>query len=366
MLEEFFILLRLGLGTESVTELDIDRFCRLTTSDWRYLCDLSFDQSVAPLTADGLQKMLEYYESSELAIDLPEMEDVKYEWLTSCMQVESENLQQRSVAIDLARKWAEGGCRIMMVKGQAMGLYYPVPEHRAVGDIDIYLFDDYERGNDIARYAGGHVDTSWYKHSQIYYREQVFENHLFFVTTREGKRSKQLNDTLCGLLEGQSFPCFRGSDILLPPVDFNALFLTYHSLSHFVSEGLRLKQVVDWAMFLKEEQTRIAWPMFSDLCDRFHFTRYVNVLNDIAVHCLGVSVTSENIVCESPYTGRVLSSIFNDNDYVFGSGESNWSNRLKLIRNLFKYRWKYKEIYQSSIIKQLFLYASGFIFHTEG
>ncbi len=56
---------------------------------------------------------------------------------------------------------------------------------------------------------------------------------------------------------------------------------------------------------------------------------------------------------------------FFDDDYVFSSGKSSWQNRLHIIKNLFNYRWKYEEIYQQSIYKQLWWYAFGFIFKTE-
>ena len=43
------------------------------------------------------------------------------------------------------------------------------------------------------------------------------------------------------------------TDVLLPPPIFNAIFLTYHAQAHFLEEGLRLKQLLDWAMFLKRD-----------------------------------------------------------------------------------------------------------------
>ena len=52
---------------------------------------------------------------------------------------------------------------------------------------------------------------------------------------------------------------FPDSEILLPPVQWNAMFLTYHACAHFLSEGLRLKQILDWAMFLKKEQNNVDW-----------------------------------------------------------------------------------------------------------
>ena len=86
---------------------------------------------------------------------------------------------------------------------------------------------------------------------------------------------------------------------------------------------------------------------------------------DIAVHYLGVEIDNSNIVTRSPYTEKVIHSTFYDKDYVFSSGKCGWANRWHIVKNLFKYKWKYNEIYQQSIIKQLWWYATGFLFKSE-
>ena len=88
-------------------------------------------------------------------------------------------------------------------------------------------------------------------------------------------------------------------------------------------------------------------------------------MTTIAMKYLGVKKLIPNIVCESPYADKILQSALYDEDYVFGSGKGNWYNRFHLIRNMFHYRWKYEEIYQTSVWKQLWWYATGFIFKTE-
>ena len=132
----------------------------------------------------------------------------------------------------------------MVFKGQASGTMYPQPQHRSPGDIDCYLFEDYVRGNDIAREAGAKVDEGWYKHSQILYKGEMFENHQFFVHTRDGKRGKRLEKELEEALKvdkTQFLPLTTNT--ILPPTQWTAMFLTYHAFAHFISEGLRLGDV---------------------------------------------------------------------------------------------------------------------------
>lgn len=84
-------------------------------------------------------------------------------------------------------------------------------------------FNTIQLGNDIAEQCGASVDTAWYKHSQIHYKGEIFENHQYFVYTRDGKRGKLLNRTLVELAIADVYKRFSGSDIYLPPVLFNAL-----------------------------------------------------------------------------------------------------------------------------------------------
>ena len=152
----------------------------------------------------------------------------------------------------------------------------------------------------------------------------------------------------------------------MPSVQWTAMFLTYHACAHFISEGLMLKQLLDWVMFLKVHQNDVNWGAFYAFCDRNHLRVFADAMNTIAVKYLGIKVKSESIeVIESPYTDKILHSALYDEDYVFNSGKSGWVNRLHLVKNMFHYRWKYEEIYQTSVWKQLWWYASGYLFKTE-
>ena len=84
-----FQLLRAALGDETEVSLPAD-------VDWKEVIDLSFDQGVAAIAADGLgfahdndgstslttSSDTDNQERLELALDSPELEDLKYEWLS--------------------------------------------------------------------------------------------------------------------------------------------------------------------------------------------------------------------------------------------------------------------------------------------
>ena len=360
-----FLLLRLGLGLSSVEDENTDCLKALPIEDWVELMNFALEQGVDAIVMDGIQRVYDDIPDFSSVLDTPEGENYKYDWLGLALGLENENEQQISVIKDMSAKWNAAGYPMLLFKGQANGLFYPNPLHRPTGDIDCYLFGHFDGGNNLAEAVGASVNTDWYKHSQIHYRGETFENHQFFVHTREGKRSKDLEQLLLNTLKNVEFDHLPGTDALLPPPMFNALFLTYHALTHFLEEGLRLKQLIDWAMFLHRDAARVDWPQFYSICEKYHLRRFADVTTDIAVHRLGIQLENSQITTSSPYSTRVIHSTLTDNDYVFNSGQSGWSNRWHIVRNLIKYRWKYHQIYQHSVLRQIWYYTTGYLFKTE-
>ena len=361
MEKELFALLRLGLGNSTPEVENLSDFIMMSEEHWARLGERALAQGTLGIVMDGLERLEETPYCSTKALSKQQ----KLEWIGQVMQIEQRNRDQIVVMNGLVQKWIDGDCKVMVMKGQANGLLYPNPFHRSPGDIDCYLFENYHIGNEIAKKEGANVDEGWYKHSQISYQGELFENHLFFVHTREGRRSKRLQKELEQKLHMTEWSTFPESEILLPPVQWNAMFLTYHGCAHFLSEGLRLKQILDWAMFLKKEQNNVDWKAFYEYCDRYHFRRFADAMTAISVVYLGVRIENSDVTIESPYMEKILRSTLYDDDYIYNARENIWKSRWHVIRSLFKYRWKYEQIYQESVLKQLWWYASGYLFHTE-
>lgn len=360
-MKELFALLRIGLGNSTPEEENLSDFIMMHAQQWAWLGDKAMKQGVLGIGLDGIDSLgaTPYGPTRDLPTQL------KLEWIGQVMQIEQGNRHQIEVMNELAQQWINEGCRVMVFKGQANSLYYPKPGHRNPGDIDCYLFENYAKGNDIARKACAKVDESWYKHSQIAYKGETFENHQYFVHTREGKQSKLLQQELEEALKTDKWDCLPNSNVLLPPVQWSAMFLTYHACAHFLSEGLRLKQVLDWAMFLKRHQEDVDWKSYYVFCERHHLRRFADALTAICEKHLGLQIRNTDITIDDTFTEKIIDSIFNDDDYIYSEGEGGWKERWHVIGNLFRYRWKYEEIYQQSIWKQLWWYASGYIFKTE-
>lgn len=355
-------LLRLGLGYGLAEDVNLSDYIMLPAKKWETIGNLAREQGVLGIMLDGIEKL----ETTPYGATRDLKANQKLEWIGEVLQIEQRNLQQIAVMNDLSTKWRNNGYRVMVMKGQANATLYPKPEHRNPGDIDCYLFEHYSDGNNIARKEGGMVDESWYKHSVISYKGETFENHQYFVHTREGKRSKELEKELEKALEVEESEFKQLTPFaVVPPVQWTAMFLTYHACAHFLTEGLRLKQVLDWAMFLKAHQNAVNWGKFYAFCERYHLKIFAETMTAISCAYLGVEISNPDIVKDSVHTEKVLNSILYDDDYIYSESEGGWKEKWHIIRNLFHYRWKYEEICNESVWKQLWYYASGYLFKTE-
>lgn len=378
-------ILKAGLYIPSITTAEVEALKCCGAEEWKAMADLAVKQSVAGVFFDGVQHLYRTYGDV-----LPKEDwarEIKGRLFGFTMQLEQRNRKQVAVMNKVGAFLKRHGCQMMVMKGQACATMYPNPLHRSIGDIDSYLYNDYEKGNELIRQTGGHVDDSWYKHSEFCIEGETFENHQYFVTTRGGERYKRLDRKLKELaregnvseegkeekkglkteVQGQESLNYQPStfNVKYPPVMFNALFLTYHACIHFVSEGLRLKQVLDWVMFVKVHQEEVDWKALHTMCVEYKLDRFLSVMNAIAVEVFGVEKKAKEMVCESPYVEKVMNSILYDDDYIFNSAEGKWQQRLHIVSNMIKYRWKYRDICQQSIFSHLWTSVVGFMFRTE-
>jgi hypothetical protein len=352
-----FHLLRIALGTEQAEGKEITA----TSISWQAVYALARKQGVLAIAFDGLTKLFEH--NKEFAKSFPQ--SLKLQWINAVLNIENRYEHSRSVCAEIAAKWAEQGIKTLCLKGLAFSTYYPVPNHRECGDFDCYLYDDYAKGNAIARELGAKVVEEMYKHSEIIYRKVMIENHRFIVAVRNGKKTKALHNLLDEIARCEARETIFDTDIEMPSPMFNALFLNHHSLTHFLSEGIRLRHILDWAMFIEKEQDNLDWERFYALCDEFNMRAFVDCTTAIAVQVCGIRLTNPHITISSTYVEQVLSSIIYGDESIFSQNIGAWHKRLLLVRNLFASKWKYEAFDGQGVFSKFVSLVWGYLTHPE-
>lgn len=367
-IHNLFALVRLGIESAKANDKNGLLLLNLSMTQWRELMSLAERQGVAAIVFDGVQRLYDAHKSEIKAAKENPQEWIQ--WVFECTgtmtQCEQMNMHQQKVIGKLAEIWHKNGIKMMVFKGQANGSMYSNPLHRAPGDIDCYLFGDADKGDSIMAVQGADVTNNWYRHSKISFRGETIENHRVLGHTRGSKAKKGMEKELITLLNPSDMTTLEGCGTALQPqVQFNAHFLIYHALHHFTSEGLRLKQIVDWAVFFQAQQDKVDSNAFNDFCRRYKLDRFAAVMNYIVVRYLGVvghTDVTDDTNNVAALAEKVLKSTFYDDDYVFNSSKGDWTVRWLLVKNMLGHdRWKYEEVAQKNIWSHLWHSATGFL-----
>ncbi len=293
------------------------------------------------------------------------------QWYGQTVFVEREYARHLSLAKEITEMWREAGIRTIVFKGIAHSRYYPRPAHREFGDFDCFLIGPggsvaYREGNVLARQKGLAVDDSWYKHSHISYRQLTVENHQFFTAARRGGTDRLLHEYILRAIgDGTKLERLEGTEICVLPLVAEGLFMLYHSLTHFLVEGINLRHFCDWACWMKANEEKLCWNDFYALCREFRLDGFADVLNTVAVEYLGAEWKDAAVSADSPFARKTVMSALYDDSSIYNRGKGRWYERMQVIRNAFRYSWKYREVAGYGMVGYIWQFIYGFIRRSE-
>lgn len=348
----FFALLRHALPGTAPTAAVVTEW---QPADWSAIYAMAARQ--------GLQAVL-WDVVARLPKEVMPPRELKLRWALNAEGIGQRYRKQLAVATELTALWHASGLQPFVLKGFAFSRYYSIAEHRECGDFDCFLGAGRDKADEVAETAGAEIERPvGYKHTHMRHKGVMIENHRFCVGIRGSRQTKAFERLLESLLAEVKQPeCVEGTYIGIPPVMFNALFLNWHALTHFLLEGIRFRHVYDWACLIAAEQDRLDWGRFYAVCEQYHLRRFVDAMTAMAVRYCGVQITNPSVVTESPYADRILESIFYDDSAVYNRGKGRWWGRTKVLSNIFRYQWKYRDIYQKSYVGQMAKLVGGFLF----
>lgn len=357
--EVLFKLLRIALGNES--DYSLPNFV-----DWREVIEMSYRQCVAAIAVDGLLKLYDEVPDIDLELDNPEFEDIKYEWLGFCVTTEQKYISHLDAITKLASFYKQHGIPMMLLKGYGLSLNYPVPIHRPVGDIDVYLWGIWNIADEkVKEKLGIYVDNSHHHHSEFWFEGYLVEDHYDFVNVNSHFSNKKIESLFKQMADDKNKAVkhkLDGNIIYLPPTDFNVLFIIRHCACHFASEEMTLRQLLDWSLFVDKHHQEVDWCMFWNEAEKMGMTKFVLCIDDIAVKQLGfdgaIFHTPHKFekfpVREHDLVNRVFCDILHpEYDEKSENGTANyvWSRLKRWWHN----RWKHKIVYSDSLISTFFV-----------
>lgn len=346
--EVLYKLVRIALGKEE----DFSLPCGI---DWRKVVDLSYEQGVAAIAVDGLQKLYDCQPNLELKLDSPELETLKYGWFGSCFDAEQSYAKYLGVIEKLASLYNAQSIPMLLMKGFGLSLNYPVPNHRPSGDIDVYLFGYGSFGDHMAqKFFKCEVKQNEDKHSVFSIDGISVENHACFVNDTVHPSLKGLNEFFVAEAEKSVEHQVGGAHILLPSVMFNALFLPFHCAGHFVHGEATIRQLCDWTCFVKRYGVVVDWDAVRVLAERYGFLKFYCCLNGIVKDCLGIPA---GCLPDWPRDRKLEQRVLNE---ILTPPKSCTTLASKVLR-YFSSGWKYRMVHNDSMLLTSFRLAKSYL-----
>lgn len=308
----------------------------LSKEDWEYLHQKACLQGMPAIFFDGLDKLNENYDLCQKLLIEKGAQAIKGS--------ESRWLGQMQLALILSNTLGKKGIRMLLLKGIGLSLCYPRPKHRESNDIDIYLFGDFERGNQLAvSMLKAKVEKFSKKEDHIIIGNYAIDNHICFLWV-DSKKKKELDDFLKQLLNRDKLSHFEGSDILLPPADFNLYFLLLHSYSHFMREGMSLRQMTDLACFLKKHELELDWIECLQVLQRFELRKFADATIAFIARYFEIFLSYKPNV-ETHILERMLADIMG-NSHAVVYHKSRITSKIYIAKTAWKNRWRYDAFYE--------------------
>ena len=320
-LNAFLSLVRLGIGHPINTTIK--------ENDWDWIRDCAEKQGLSAVVLDGIEKLPD---------ELRPQQVVLLEWIGEVLQgYECRYDAYKKAIAEMARFFNAHGFKMMVLKGYACSLDWPRPEHRPCGDIDIWLFGQQKKADSLlVEEKKIKVDKDQHHHTIFNWNDFMVENHYDFVNVHAHKSSRDLEKIFKELGQDDSnWVELNGEKVYIPSPNLHALFLMRHAASHFAAEGINLRQVLDWAFFVKKHTKEIDWPWLVYILEKYHMKDFYNTINAICVEDLDFEANIFHQVLFNPLPkDRVLK------DVLSSKYQHELPARL-FPRLLFKYRrWK--------------------------
>lgn len=257
--------------------------------DWTAIKALADMHGLSAIVLDGVNGLSGL---SNSAVQGPAKQFL-LQWIGEVMQSYEGRYATYEKAIgSLAGFYNQHGYKMMVLKGYACSLDWPNPKHRPCGDIDIWQFGNQKKADAfLSKEKDVKIDTSHHHHTVFEWDLFSVENHYDFINVHHHKSNVEFEKILKQLGEDDSYTVeVNGEKVYLPSPNLHALFLLKHLMMHFASEGIMLRQVVDWGFFVEKHSKDVDWKYVLEVLDQFGMYEMFNIINAICVGDLGFDV----------------------------------------------------------------------------
>lgn len=213
----------------------------LSDNEWRALYEQILNQAVAGICYAGVEKLpREQWPPSDLL----------FEWIGDATFLKQRNQQLDEQTAVIWKQLEKDGLHTAILKGQGIAQEYgELASLRQPGDIDIWVKGGYQTVCDYVQRTHPTDDVAYHRFHYEYFKDTEVELHHRPTLMRNLLDDKKLARWY-NSFGPESFVYLESKGFVVPPLEFNRIFILTHIYRHFLFEGIGLRQVMDYYFVL--------------------------------------------------------------------------------------------------------------------
>lgn len=146
-----------------------------------------------------------------------------------------------------------------LLKGISLADYYPVPEYRKLGDVDLYLnhLKDFEMAKSLLLSQGYVLQDEVSDHHLLFHytfpktkRQFALELHYRIVGFYQYEKANQIVNEVFSAPRTVSQTIYNHSYQVLAPTEY-VFYMIHHMLKHYLYSGFGIRLLCDFTLYLK-------------------------------------------------------------------------------------------------------------------
>lgn len=232
----------------------------------------------------------------------------------------------------LHRLLCENDIPYIFLKGCASAEYYPDPLLRTMGDVDFLVKErDIEKTTTLLLQNGYTTSDDF---SGIHIAFENSTNHTIIELHRningipQGEIGEKINALLADIFDNS---VCKNNNYYLPSHFHHGLILLLHTASHITSEGIGLRHLCDWAVFVSHFTDKEFVNLFKNTLQDIGLWKFAQILTAFSVKYLGCPVKKWANDIKDDILQSILQDIINSGN--FGKKDYSRYQQIKYISN---------------------------------
>ncbi len=231
----------------------------------------------------------------------------------------------------LSKELNEAGIEHCVLKGCSLANLYPMPELRISGDVDILInpsdekmvMQFLEERNFVVKERDKNAQNFTAKHPKA----GLFEIHVKLFDSEFDKYVLKGRFKVKEPFE--KMVNSDGTELNILGKNDGLYFAASHMIKHFVKDGLGLRQISDWLLYVEKYRDEIDMDSFNSVIKELDFEKFMN-----AIYTVGNKYFKMNFNCEEENPDDILSDM--DEGGSFGHNDTERAKyKAKLLHGIY-------------------------------